>query len=158
MRWSRVIGLMVLVVGSAVGAYLGLRTPEGIHATASAQWSPDFGGPAGAIDGDPNSEWQTPNHETGWLEITIEPPVAMNHLRVLNGHNRQYNDRAIRSATIEVYNDGELARSFDPEWTEINPSPEWIEFDLGLDEVDRIRVVVNAFHSEGAALAELQWD
>ncbi len=157
-RWVRVVGLSVLVIGGIVGAYLGLRTPPGVNATASGQWSADFGGPEGAIDGDPNTEWQSPNGEAGWLEITIEPPVHIERLRILNGHNRHYNDRAVRDATIEVYSDGELARAFDHTWPTLTPEPAWIEEPLGLDDVDRIRFVAHSFHNQGVALAEIQWE
>jgi len=157
-RWARVIGLVVLVIGGSVGGYLGTRTPPGIHATASGQWSPEFGGPEGAIDGDPNTEWQSPNGEAGWVEITIEPPAHINTLRILNGHNRHYNDRAVRDATVEVYADGELAHTFDHAWPQLVPSPEWIEEPVNLDQVDRIRFVAHAFHNQGVALAEIQWN
>jgi len=156
-RVTRVGGAALLVIAAAVGSYLALRTPPGVHVTASAQWSPEYGGPELAMDGDPNTEWQTPNNQNGWLQITIEPPAAVQTLRILNGHNRQYNDRAMRSATIEIYDDGELARTIDQQWPRLAPDPEWNEYEVGLQEVDKIRVEVHSFHANGAALAEIEW-
>ena len=129
-----------------------------MNVTASGQWSPDYGSPDWAIDGNPNTEWQTPNNEGGWLQITINPPVHVDRLRILNGHNRHYNDRGIRQATIEIYSDGELARTIDETWPQIDPTPEWNEYEVGLDQVDKIRVEVSAFHRFGAALAEISWE
>ena len=77
---------------------------------------------------------------------------------MLNGHNRNYNDRALRQVTIEIYSDGEVARTIDHTWDSIDPTPEWDEFDVGLSDVDKIRVDVHSFHRFGGALAEIAWE
>ncbi|MBX3274506.1 MAG: discoidin domain-containing protein [Sandaracinaceae bacterium] len=157
-RITRVGGTALVLVAALVGAWLAVRVPPGVNATASGQWSPDYGFAEWAIDGNPNTEWQLPNNQPGWLQITINPATRVERLRVLNGHNRQYNDRAIRHATIELYVDGEIARTIDETWPSISPSPDWNEYEVGLDRVDKIRVVVHSFHQFGAALAEIAWE
>ena len=158
-RFSRVGGVIGMILAVSIGSYLALRTPPGIVATASAQWTPDFGGPEGVIDGNLDTEWQLPNHtEEGWLQITIEPPIHMQTLRLLNGHNRQFMDRAVHEATIEVYADGERIHSFEQSWPEIVADPEWVEFEVNHDEVDKIRLLVRSVHFHGGAIAEVQWE
>jgi len=157
-RFARVGGVIAVLLAVSIGSYLGLRTPEGVNVTASGQWAADFGGPEGAIDGNPNTEWQLPSRAVGWLEITIEPPTRVERIRLLNGHNRQYNDRAVRQANIEVFSDGELARTIEQTWEAVEPRPEWVEHEVGLDEVNKIRVDVRSFHLHGGALAEIEWE
>lgn len=130
---------------------------RGIEATASATWGPQEGLAEFAVDGNPETEWQLPNRQTGWLEVTLSPPERIETLRLLNGHNDGYNDRAIRTAVVELYTEEGLAGRHEERWDAIVPRPEWREIEVGVDAVERIRVVVGGFHREGAALAEIEW-
>ncbi len=157
-RILRLGGLLLALVGLAAAAYAALAPASGVSATASGTWSPTQGLASFAIDDDPETEWQLPNRTEGWLEVTISPPERIETLHLLNGHNGGYNDRAIRSATIEVRAGGSVARTFTQEWPAVVPRPEWVDLAVGVDDVESVRVTVDAYHREGAALAELDWD
>lgn len=161
LRWTRVLrGLgAVIVAGLAVtGLYLGLRTPEGIFATASDffQQSPQFA-PENAIDGSPATYWLLPDGATGWLEVSSTPARHVGRIRVLNTTNPPWSDRGTNEYSLEVYANGQLARTIDGtfEWTE-NPTP--VDHQVDLDGVERVRFVVRSHHRVGAGLADIQLD
>ncbi len=157
-RLTRVGTVAVLALAGAVGSFFAFHKPDGIIPTASSNWSPSQHVPADAIDGDPHTEWHGGDNQTGWFEISIEPPQTIQTLRILNGHNPPYNDRAVRDATIEIYSDGDVASSFNQSWPRIDPDAEFVEFDVGGVEVEKIRVIVNRYHFHGAAIAEIAWE
>ncbi len=159
LAWTRIwrLGFSVLtVVAVGLTAYLVTRTPEGISAVAS-DYTNVFDGPR-VIDDDVETEWQLPGGALGYVEITIQPPVHISTLRLLNGHNRWYNDRATRGYRVELYSGDRLASTIDGEWSSLTPEPEWVEHEVeDGDEIDRIRFNVRSFHRLGAALAEIEW-
>lgn len=157
-RALRVGGLVLAVIGLAVGVALLVGSPPGATARASATWSEDSGLASWAIDADPETEWTLPDRTLGWIEVTLSPPERVEVVRLLNGHNGGYNDRALRSAVVEIYANGEVARRHQQTWPGVQPRPDWVELEVGVDSVERIRVEVRGFHREGASLAEIDWD
>lgn len=158
-RLLRIGGLVLAVVGIALVVGLLVQSPPGATARASATWSETSGLAEHAIDGDPTTEWTLPNRTPGWLEITLSPPERLEVVRILNGHNGGYNDRAVRSAVVEIYDaNGQVRRRHSHDWPGVQPRPEWVELEVGVDAVERIRVEVRGFHREGASLAEIDWD
>lgn len=158
LAWTRNwrIGLTVMVcLGAAVAAWLLTRRPEGVTAVAS-DYTNVYDGSL-TIDGDEATEWQLPDRTLGHVVITIEPPVRVDTLRLLNGHNRFYNDRAVRAYRVELFVDDAVARTIDGEFGTFEERPAWVEHEVGLDEVDRIRFNVRSHHRIGAALAEIEW-
>ena len=152
------IGVAALVAALvAVGLYFALRTPTGYEATASARFGPDFP-PRNVIDDDHASEWLLPDRSPGWVEVSLSPPERIETLKLLNGHNRHYNDRAVQEYTVEVYANGELARTIEATFGEFQPRPQFVEHALGIDDVERVRVNVTSWHRTGAALAEIDWE
>jgi len=162
LAWTRIWRLtfsVLTIVAIAATAYLVTRTPEGITAVAS-DYTNVFDGPR-VIDGDPETEWQLPGGSLGYVEISIQPPVHMEQLRLLNGHNRWYNDRATRAYRVELYSADTVVETVDGEFAALEPEPEWTEHALEEDtagqEIDRIRFSVRSFHRLGAGLAEIEW-
>lgn len=158
LAWTRNwrIGLTVLIFASAcAAAWFLTRRPEGVTAVAS-DYTNVYDGSL-TIDGDEATEWQLPDRTLGHVVITIEPPVRVTTLRLLNGHNRFYNDRAVRGYRVELFSDDEVARTIDGEFGAFEDAPQWVEHAVGLDSVDRIRFNVRSHHRIGAALAEIEW-
>ncbi|MBX3272184.1 MAG: hypothetical protein KF729_18100 [Sandaracinaceae bacterium] len=158
LAWTRAfrIGLTVLVLaGAAVGTWLLTRRPEGVTAVAS-DYTNVYDGSL-TVDGDEATEWQLPDRTLGHVTITIEPPVRVETLRLLNGHNRWYNDRAVRGYRVELYVGGSVARAIDGEFETFEEQPGWVEHPVGLDRVEQIRFNVRSHHRIGAALAEIEW-
>ncbi|HJL16594.1 MAG TPA: hypothetical protein RMH99_13105 [Sandaracinaceae bacterium LLY-WYZ-13_1] len=154
---SRIGFALLLLLVAGVGAYFLLRTPEGIEARASGRWSADFP-PEHVIDDDPATEWLMPDRSRGWVEVEISPPTHVGQLRLLNSHNRHYNDRATREYSVEIWADGEQVRTIEGSWDQVDPHPEWTEHEVGVDEVERIRFNVRSWHRNGGGLAELDWE
>ena len=147
---------LVLALG-LFGLFLLLRTPTGYEATASGTFGPDFP-PRSVIDDDHASEWLLPDRTAGWVEVSLSPPERVEKLKLLNGHNRHFNDRAVQEYTVEVYANGELARTVEGSFEEFQTRPQWVEHALGIDGVERVRVNVRSWHRTGAALAEIDWE
>jgi len=155
-RVVRLGGALAAVAVAVTAALAPIPELPSIRARASGQWSPRTNGPSDAIDGDPTTEWQLPNAQTGWIELRPSPPRDVVAVRLLNGHNRHYADRAVREATVELYSRGELRATADHEWTEIDPEPTWVDVDAGAPDVDRVVVRVQRYHGLGGALAEIE--
>lgn len=151
-----VAGLVVLLgIG---GTVVLTRTPERVTVTASGHFgsSPDFK-PEHAFDGDEGTEWLLPNSAAGWVEARISPPRNIRSLRLLNGHNRHFNDRAIQRYRIEVFGVGE-PEVVEGEFESLEANPEWVEHEVSVEGVQRIRLTTLSHHESGAALAELAWE
>jgi len=155
-RVWRVIGTLAAVAVAVAGALTPIPELPRIRARASGQWSPRSHGPEQAIDGDPQTEWQLPNARTGWIELRPSPPRDLTGVRLLNGHNRHYADRAVREASVELYSHGELRTRVAHEWPSIDPQPAWADVDAGAPAVDRVVIRVERYHGLGGALAEIE--
>lgn len=156
-RVSR-IAFAVAVLGLAVVvAVLASRTPEGIVPTASGEFAADYRA-ENAIDSNVSTEWLLPNGTGGSLDVTINPPQAIQQIRIRNAHNRGFNDRATRAYSIEVYENGDVVRTIESEFEELDPSPSFVAHEVGADAVDRIRLNVHSWHQTGAGIAELDWN
>ena len=161
LRWTRVLRAAAALVVTGlmlVGAYLALRTPTGTFATASDffQRSPQFA-PEMAVDGSASTYWLLPDGATGWLEVSTSPSRRVGRVRLLNTVNPPWADRGTHEYQLEIYANGELARTIEGrfEWTD---TPQPIDHDVGLDGVERVRFVVRSHHRVGAGLAELTLD
>lgn len=153
------ITLVVLVVLGAIALLAKvLQGPSQLSASASAffQRSPHFA-PESAIDGSASTSWFLPDGATGWLEVATTPPRHVDHIRLLNSVNPPWDDRATHDYRLEVFAHGALARTIDGsfDWSD---APSFVEEDVGVDDVERVRFVVRSFHRNGAGLAELRFD
>lgn len=161
LQWSRAlrIALPVTLAVGLLGALSIVGESEAeFELSASGQRTPTTGWPHAAVDGDRGTEWQTPDGRSGWLEIEFPSPRAIDTLHILNGHAGRRNDRALRFISIEIYSRGHLGRTLEHTFTRVLPRPEWLDLDVGIVDVTRIRLVVHSFHQEGAALAEIRWE
>lgn len=150
-RWAWTLGVFVVLI--ALYFWSQYKTP-GIHARAE-QTMGEF--PAvHAIDGRPETEWLLHNLAKEPLVIEMAPPRHVTKIRVLNGHNRHFMDRGVRAFAIEIYDDGDLARTIEGNFPRIEQNPRWMEWAVDFKEVDRVVFLVKSYHGSGAALAELE--
>ncbi|MBN8612061.1 MAG: hypothetical protein J0L92_15815 [Deltaproteobacteria bacterium] len=155
-RAGRITTVVALSAIAIVGSYLATRTPEGVHARASAHFNelPDFE-PGRVLDGNTETSWLLPDRTAGWVEVTINPSRTVSRIRVLNTHNVPYNDRASLQYRIQVFAHGSEARVIDGAF-EFSASPAWVTHDLGsIEGVDRVRFEVRSWHQHGGGLAEI---
>jgi hypothetical protein len=150
-RWAWTIAVFVVLL--ALYFWSQYKTP-GIHARAE-QTIPEFPA-ANAIDRRPETEWLLHNLAKEPLVIEMAPPRHVTKIRVLNGHNRHFMDRGVRAFAIEIYDDGDLARTIEGNFARIEQNPRWMEWAVDFREVDRVVFVVKSYHGSGAALAELE--
>ena len=162
LAWTRAsrVGFAALIgLAVIVGLYFALRPPHGVEATASGQYNAEFA-PEHVVDGDGATEWLLPDRQQGWVDVRITPPEHVDTVRLKNSHNRQYNDRATREYTVEIYRQGEdhPAKTIEGEWDSLSPHPDWTDHAVRVDDVDRIRVNVRSWHRLGGGLSEIDWN
>jgi hypothetical protein len=156
-RGLRFFYLAALCVGLVAALVYLTRTPYEARATASAEYNSEFVA-SRLVDGDPTTEWLLPDRRTGWIEVRLTPPRDITELRLLNGHNRQFNDRATHEFTLEVFRGADSVFQTDAEFERLDPNPTPMAFAVDENGVDRIRIEVRSWHRTSAALAELDWD
>ncbi len=157
-RRNRLGLLAFVIVAGALGAFFGLRKPSGTFATASAYFANDAQyGPENVLDGQPSTEWLLPDRTSGWVEINVDPKRRIDAISLLDSINQPHHDRATRDYTIEVWSGGQLARSIEGTMP-FSTSPTPVRHEVGVDDVERVRVLVRSWHQLGGGLAEVSFE
>ena len=161
LRWQRVQrvgGTLVALLAITAAAWLVLRTPPRVDVRASDQFPGAQYAPENAFDANEASEWVLPDGETGWIEGRLVPPRDVSELRVLNGRNAQFGDRAVKEYKVQLFRGGDLLGEHEGSFEQLERAPEWVDIPLTGKGVSRIRFEALSFHQRGAALAEIAWD
>ncbi|MBX7196131.1 MAG: discoidin domain-containing protein [Sandaracinaceae bacterium] len=157
-RRNRLALAAFVVIGVVAGLYFALRRPSGTYVEASAYFgNNDQFAPANAIDGNVDTEWVLPDRSSGWLDIHVGTPRRIEAVSIVNGSNPPHLDRAMREYTIEVWAHGELARSVEGT-VPFSPARNPVRHEIGVDDVERVRVVVRSWHNLGGSLAEVSFE
>ena len=114
------------------------------------------GHPGSPSTGAAKTEWQSHDRARPTLTIKLVPPRTITAIRLLNGHNRWFNDRAIQRYRLELVQQGEILTTVEGEFDELTPNAEWVTHELPGIRADHVRLVVLSYHGLGAALAELE--
>ncbi len=144
---------MLLVVGLV--AWNALRPRATMTVTGSPGTQRNFEA-IYAIDGNPRTEWQTDDHRGGWIELHLDPPRSVAAVRVLNGHNRHYDDRAMKDYQVTYFDpSGRRVARGEGSFAAIRPEGEWQRLDLAGPNVERIRLTAESWHGRSPAVAEI---
>jgi len=154
-RARRIAVTAAVVLCAIIGLPVALRRPP---ATASAVFPGESFEAVLAVDGDVATEWLLPDNSPGWLDVRVSPARAISSVRLTNGHNRTFNDRAVHAFRIEAYSGERLVASANSAFPALLPAPQPVEVPLVAAKVDRVRVVVTSWFGLGAALAEVKID
>jgi hypothetical protein len=159
-RAATVLGFVVavaLILAAAVAARrLHDRFEVGASDSYAAGESDSSFEADNAVDGDPATEWLTPNGQGGWLELRFARPTRVSAVRVVNAHNAPFNDRAARELNVELYRDDHLERRTQTVFDEIAITTEARIVPIEADGVTRVRFVVVTFHGLGGGMAEVE--
>jgi hypothetical protein len=142
------------VAAFATFVFFATYDPPRLEATATqtqGDWPAEF-----AVDGRPRTEWIGHDRQLPELTIAVVPPRDLTAVRILNGHNRHYNDRAVKDYRVELYRGQELVQGIDGTFPSLSPSPEWVEHPVDAPGIDRVKLIVRSFHRTGAAIAEIE--
>jgi hypothetical protein len=156
-RASRVIGSLILTIAVVATVYLVTRKPEyTVH--ASAVWAnvADHDQDK-ALDDRTDTWWLLPDGQPGWLEVRFTSPRHIEHVRLLNTTNAPHQDRGTNEYRIEFYSNGRIVHTVDDTFA-FTPNPDWVAHSVRLDDIERIRFVVESHHRQSAGLTELDWD
>ena len=150
-RWLTGAAVALVVVGAVV---VGERLWGRLRARASATHSPEA--PAAyAVDGIDTTEWLLPDDTLGWLDVYLPRPTDVRGLRVLNGHNRFYLDRAAKRVRATAYAHDEELSSAEGQFAGIKDGHPALDLKLDASGVTRVRVEILSFFGAGSAIAEV---
>lgn len=108
------------------------------------------------IDDNPRTEWQTDDHRGGWIELRLDPPRSVAAVRVLNGHNRHYDDRGTKDFQVTYFDErGRQVARGEGSFAAIRPEGEWQRLDLAAPDVARIRFTAESWHGRSPAVGEI---
>jgi hypothetical protein len=150
----RIGGVALAVMLLGVFVFFATYDPPRLEATATAtqgDWPAEF-----AVDGRPRTEWLGHDGQLPELTISVKPARDLVAVRLLNGHNRHYNDRATKDYRVELYRGEELVHAFDGSFRSLAPNPEWVEHPVDAKGIDRVKFIVRSYHRTGAALSEIE--
>lgn len=155
-RLSRGAWVLIALAGLGVGAWFALRGGSDVLATATGVYGNDpMFGPERAVDGDTATEWLLPDNAEGVLELRLKRPRRVDRVRLVNGHNREFNDRATAAYELEVYAGARLLKKVSGRFATLVPTPQPVNVPIGVDGADRVRFLVKGHHRSGGALAEI---
>ncbi|AKF05894.1 hypothetical protein [Sandaracinus amylolyticus] len=156
-RVARTASAVLLAVGALTATYFLTRKPEyTVHASAVWADAPAYDQDK-AVDGRTDTWWLVPDGQPGWLEVRFSSPHHIERVRMLNTSNAPHHDRGTNQYRLELYGeDGQVLRSIDGD-IPFRPDPQWVEQQVDLDGVMRIRFVVVSHHRTSAGLSELEW-
>jgi hypothetical protein len=154
---SRASRFHLALVLACLAPFFAACERRGVLVTASASFHGRF--PAeSVIDGDPDTEWLLPGGERGWVQLEFQTPQRIDKVRLLNGHNGLWNDRATEKYLLELRAADGPRRSIAGRFERLEPRPEWVEHEIGIEDVERIRLRVISYHGYGGGLAEIFWE
>jgi len=122
--------------------------------TASADYSDDHA-PEFAFDGIQTTEWLLPDGTLGYLELSFSRKRAIHRVFLTNGHNPNYLDRAIRKATVFVYDGDQIIDEHEVDFPGIEPEYTRRRVELRGKRATRVRLDVTQVAGNGAALSEI---
>lgn len=150
----------LLVTCLATAAYfayaLGARPFANVRDSGTFFADPSFSGEK-AFDGQLDTEWLLPDRTTGHVDLFLFPARDVRSIVLVNGHNRHFMDRAVRTFEVQLHRDGVLVHASRGEFRELTNPGERSEIRLPspVADVDHVRVVVHAHMGLGGALAEI---
>ena len=147
----------VVLVGAALGARFLLREERTATASAQLEVAPGFP-PAKAIDGDATTEWLLPHATPGWIDVRFGRPRALRAVKVLNAHNRGFNDLATHDYRVEAFAGERLVGSARGSFAGINAAGPWARHPLAARGVTRVRVWVDSVHGAAGGLGEIDFE
>ena len=152
---SRIRGAVAGGTGLLVVVAFMVRLWTGPHATASAVFSSEH--PAThAIDGGETTEWILPDRTPGWLQITFRSPRRVHSVRIINGHNRHYLDRAAQQVRVTAFSAAGPVGTAEGRFVGISEKRTALDLPIDAKDVTHLRVEVLSHFGAGGALAEVE--
>jgi len=147
--------LVALAVASVLAAlFVVFRPGPAIEVTASGSYDAiPNDGPGAVLDGDPETNWLMPDRSPGWLDLRFDAPRQVWGLRIRNGTNAPYRDRAVERIEVALFDEtGAMLAS-----TERTLAlGEEAQIDVSGSRVKRVRIYVRSWHRAGGALDEVR--
>ena len=151
-RW-----VTVAIVGTLLAVLLWrlLRVPVFSGAVASGEKTPMEAGKF-AIDGDVTTGWYLPDHQLGWLDLTLTKARAVRTLRFANG-DPPWDDRGTKDVRIVALLNGAQVKAVTAAFPE-PPKKEvgWTDIAIDAPKCDHIRIEVTSFYARGAGFDEIE--
>lgn len=109
-----------------------------------------------AIDGDPATEWIAPDGTTGVLELSLDPPIEIERLTLVNARNLPYRDRATGTYRLSVVDEYGRTHREEGDFGGFRDRPTERSHALGY-AVRCVRITPTSFSGLSAGIAEVRW-
>lgn len=152
-----VVVLLLLCICAAPLVYLALRkTPDSVIASGTLGAPNDPFIPSRAFDGNESTWWLAPDRaHSAWLEVRPGSPRRVQRIRLLNSVSPPWNDRGTRDYSVEIYSGGRIVRTLTGSFP-TTMSQSWVNHDVNIASVERVRFVARTWREKGPALAEIR--
>lgn len=107
------------------------------------------------MDGDDKTEWALPDNTVGHVDVIMSKPRTIKRVRILNSKNLPGPERGTKEFRVEVFVGGKVEKEIDDSFEKWSREPQWKTFDLGMNNVERVRVVVKSWFGPGGGLSEI---
>jgi len=151
-----VLQLITLALAAFAAPIFSYCTEEDrVDVIASNYYGPDYE-PRQAIDGLSGTEWLLPDGTLGYIDLVLNRRRRIDGVEIINGHNMQFMDRAIRKARVIVFDGSHELERHDIELPGIEPDLTPRRVELGGHRANRVRLEITEVAGNGAALAEIR--
>ena len=150
------VAVILLAAGAVVARHVA-REDRTAVASAHLTAPPGFP-PAKALDGDATTEWLLPLGQTGWIDVRFRRPRALRAVRLLNAHNRTFNDLATHDYRVEAFAGERAVGSARGSFAGVDPSGPWARHPIAAEGVTRVRVWVDSFHGAAGGFGEIEFE
>ncbi len=146
------IGALLALVTLVI--VIGFRLWGRPRVVASAVYSPERRA-SYVVDGT-DTEWLLPDRTPGWVDLYLPRARRIDGVRVVNGHNRYFLDRAARRIRVTAYSEHQQLASAEAEFRALKDGRDELKVRLKAKGVTRIRLDVLSFFGSGGAIAEIE--
>jgi hypothetical protein len=155
-NWKRKRWLALGLV-TALGIVLAVswRTWGRMRIRASATLGTEY--PASnVLDGNDTTEWLAPEAKDAWLEIRPPRPRRVQSVRVYNGHNRFYMDRALRRFRVTLFAGDKQVASAEKEFTRLTDRTSLLDVEVAGTGVTLVRLDALSHFGAGVAIGDVE--
>ncbi|MEI9951934.1 MAG: hypothetical protein WDO74_23865 [Pseudomonadota bacterium] len=152
------VGWLSALLAIIAAVVFAVRLRDRFHVVESSHYAPAYAAFAArnVIDGNQATEWLAPDGTPAWLDLKFDPAIQVTAVRVLNGHNSFYNDRATKVLEVTLFAGQSAVAHSELTLPGLEEPAQALTLPIAATGVTRIRFFAREYYGKGASLAELE--